>query len=256
MILSPGAARAALMAFALTLGYCSQAQSAASAGPPTSLTVEEVVSRLEQRNQERADALRQFEGSRTYHLQYRGFPANKDAEMLVEMNFEAPASKTFKVISQTGSKFIVDHILMKLLQSEQEALQEENRRQSALSRENYVFTLAGYETQEGSGRYILNVTPKSKNKFLYQGRIWVDATDFAVTHIEGEPAKNPSFWIKKTSIQHKYMKIGGFWLPSQNRTESQTRLGGKAVLTIDYTNYRIVSVAPASTVNRASAQRL
>ena len=94
--------------------------------------------------------------------------------------------------------------------------------------------------------------PRARYKFLYQGRIWVNASDFAVTHIEGEPARNPSFWIKKTSLQHEYMKVGDFWFPAQNRTESQTRLGGKALLTIDYTNYKILSTSPTDKARIAS----
>jgi hypothetical protein len=68
----------------------------------------------------------------------------------------------------------------------------------------------------------------------------VDAHDFAVTRIEAEPARNPSFWIKKTDIRHVYEKIGEFWLPEQNYTVTTVRLGGKAILTIDYQDYRIV----------------
>jgi hypothetical protein len=239
--------KACLTAIALLFGLQAptQTQNNKAAAPGSALTLEQVVSRLEERNQLRAQALKEFEGSRTYRLQYRGFPGSRDAEMQVEMRFQAPASKRFKVLSQTGSKLVIDRVLMKLLQSEQEALDEDNGRRSALNRENYEFTSLGFEHHPDGDCYVLGVTPRTKSKFLYRGRIWVDAADFAVTHIEAEPAKNPSFWIKKTSIEHQYTKIGDFWLPAQNRTESLTRLGGKALLTIDYTNYKIISVAPS-----------
>jgi len=51
--------------------------------------------------------------------------------------------------------------------------------------------------------YVLNVVPKTGEKFLYRGKIWVDPKDFAVPRIEAEPAKNPSMWIKKTEINTK-----------------------------------------------------
>jgi hypothetical protein len=54
------------------------------------------------------------------------------------------------------------------------------------------------------------------SKFLYRGKIWVDAKDLALTQIEGEPAKNLSFWIKKTDIAHKYTKVEDFRLPAEN----------------------------------------
>jgi hypothetical protein len=60
-----------------------------------------------------------------------------------------------------------------------------------------------------------------------------------VVKIEAEPAKNPSFWIAHTQISHSYAKTGGFWLPAQNRSESKVRIGGTAVLTIDYGTYQV-----------------
>ena len=65
----------------------------------------------------------------------------------------------------------------------------------------------------------------------------MNAEDFAVESIDAEPAKNPSFWIKKTHIEHRYQKIGQFWLPASNQTISSVRLGGTATLSIQYLDY-------------------
>jgi hypothetical protein len=113
---------------------------------PAPLSLEQILSNLEQRNAQRAAALQQFEGKRTYRMQYRGFPSDRDAEMVVKVTFHAPNSKEFTVVSQTGSKFVIDHIFKKLLEGEQEALKEENRHDTALTRQNYDFELAGYDT--------------------------------------------------------------------------------------------------------------
>ncbi len=40
--------------------------------------------------------------------------------------------------------------------------------------------------------HVLEVVPKTPNRFLIRGRIWVDAEDYAITGIEGTPARNPS----------------------------------------------------------------
>lgn len=215
---------------------------AASQSGPVQL--DQVVRNLEERNTQRSAALEQFEGTRIYRMQYRGFPSDRDAEMVVKVSFRAPNSKEFSVVSQTGSKFIIDHVFKKLLEGEQEAAKGDNRHQTALSRDNYDFELAGYETTPDGGQYILALLPKTKNKFLYRGKIWVDANDFAVVRIEGEPAKNPSIWIKKTEIAHKYEKVNDFWLPAENHTESMIRLGGKATLSIEYQDYRIIKSSP------------
>jgi hypothetical protein len=208
------------------------------------LDVDQVVRNLEDRNRERAEALRQFQGTRVYTMQYRGVPHNYDADMVVTMTFHAPGQKDFSVISQSGSKVIINHVFKKLLEGELEAAGEENRRQIALSHDNYDFKLLGHENGALSGNYVLEVFPKQKNKFLYCGKVWVDDKDFAVTRIDAEPARNPSFWIKKTEIHHKYVKIGNFWFPAENRTESDMRLGGNALLSIDYKDYKITDALP------------
>jgi outer membrane lipoprotein-sorting protein len=219
------------------------------------LPVEAVVRNLQQRNAQRAAALEEFAGTRVYRMQYRGVPSDRDAEMVVTMTYHAPNAKQFSVVSQTGSKFIVDHVFMKLLEGEQEAASDENRRRTALSTENYDFALAGYESSPEGGLYILNLLPKTKNKFLYQGKIWVNAKDFAVVRIEGEPGKNPSFWIKKTEIAHRYVKVNDFWLPAENHTESLIRLGGRATLSIEYRDYKITKAAPLPIENAREDSR-
>jgi outer membrane lipoprotein-sorting protein len=210
------------------------------------------VDNLIRKNEERAQALRSFEATRTYHLVYRGFPSDKEAEMTVVALYESPSKKDFKVTSQTGSKVILERVFKRLLESEKEAAQPEMRSHTQLNRTNYEFALVGSETSGEAGQYILQVTPKSKSKYLYRGKIWVDGADFAVTRIEAEPAQNPSFWTKRSEIHHEYTRIQGFWLPTRNQSISYIRLGGRATLTIEYKDYKLIDVhypAPAMAVS-------
>ncbi len=220
------------------LGSAQQSIQAIGAVQNAPVPVSEVIRKLEARNVQRANTLERFEGDRIYRMQYRGFPSDRDAEMVVKVTFRAPNLKEFTVVSQRGSRFILDHVFKKLLEAEEDATRD-TRNQAALTRENYDFELLGYEDAADGGSYVVKLVPKAKNRFLYRGKIWVDGRDFAVTRIEAEPAKNPSMWIKKTEILHTYSKIGDFWLPEENRTVSSIRLGGTATLTIEYQNYKI-----------------
>lgn len=226
-----------------------EAQAAPSTSTPTApLDAKQVVENLVRMNRQRAEALRAYQGSRTYHLVYRGFPSSRSAEMVVAVTYRSPESKEFTIQSQAGSQLIIDRVFKKLLESEKEALEAENQKRTALNADNYVFTLVGYESTNAGSTYILALEPKVKSKFLYRGRIWVDGSDFAVTRIEAEPAKNPSFWTKNTEIEHVYVKVNDFWLPQRNHSVSRIRLGGLAELTIDYTDYRITDANPLVTL--------
>lgn len=219
------------------------------------LSVDQVVNNLIRKDEERAKALRHYEATRVYRLSYRGFLGDREAEMTVDASYDSPSTKNFKVISQSGSKLITERVFKRLLDSEKEAVEPEVHIRMLLNRNNYDISLVGYEPSSQGNQYVLAVYPKAKSKYVYCGKVWVDATDFAVTRIDAEPAQNPSFWTKKSEFHHEYMKVQGFWVPRHNESISYIRLGGRATLTIDYSDYRIedarLSEASVTTSARA-----
>ena len=222
---------------------------------PRVLSAEEVVDNLVRKNLERAQALGAYQGTRIYRLEYRGFPGPRTAEISVDVRYESPRTKEFTVRSESGSKLLIERVFKKLLQSEKEALSEEHQRRTALNHDNYQFTLLAYESTPDDSLYVLSIEPRTKDKFLYRGRIWVEAKDFAVVRIEGEPAKSPSFWTKETTIEQVYAKVSDFWLPASNRSTTTIRLGGHAYLTIDYKDYQITAATPLSKPENTVAGR-
>jgi hypothetical protein len=52
--------------------------------------------------------------------------------------------------------------------------------------------------------------PKRVDKYLFEGKVWVDQQDFAVVRIEGRPAAKLSFWIKRAEFVRQYQKVDGF----------------------------------------------
>ena len=230
-----------------------QAAPRSSSAGSAPLSVEQVVDNLVRSNQARAQALLHSEATRVYRLVYHGFPGDRDAEMTVKATYDSPSTKEFKVLSQSGSKLILDRVLKKLLESEKEAAQPAINAKTQLNRDNYDFELVGYEPAKTGGQYVLQVIPKLKTKYVYRGKVWVDGTDFAVTRIEGEPAQNPSFWTKKSEIHHEYEKVQSFWLPVRNESVSYIRLGGRAVLTIEYKDYRVTE-SPSPSLSSAGSK--
>ena len=205
------------------------------------LNLSQVIDKLVEKNAQRADALQKYQNRRLYTLDYKGFPTSLHAEMVVDMIYDAPATKHFKIVTQSGPQWIIDRILKRLLEAELESMTEENRERVALNPSNYDFSELERQDAPDNCNYMVAVQPKIPSKLLYRGRIWVDSKDFAVCRIEAEPSKNPSFWIKKTEIHHSYLKIGDFWLPSKNESVSAVRGGGRAVLIIKYQNYEILA---------------
>lgn len=204
------------------------------AGP---LSAEQIVEQMRLHDETRTHAVKRYRSERHYQVEYHGFPENLTANMVVEASFDAATGKSFKVVSQSGSKFLVDKVLRRAIDSEKEASQTKGS--TALTPANYRFRLAGNENLPTGRAYLLQVEPIVPSRFLYRGKIWVDAADFAVVKLDTQPAKNPSFWISKATIEASSTKAQGFWFSGKLRSESKIRIGGSAVLTIDYGSYQV-----------------
>jgi hypothetical protein len=207
-----------------------------STSAPQALSAAEIAERMLSHNRAQADRLRHYQDTRHYHVEYRGFGTSVSAAMEVEVTFDAATGPSFRIKSQSGSKLLCEKVLKKAIDSEKEASHDKGA--NALTPANYKFELAGTESLDGRPAYILQVEPWTPSKFLYRGKVWVDATDFAVSKIESEPVKNPSFWILRPQIHFRSAKLGDFWLPQINRSETKVRVGGTATLTIDYGTYQ------------------
>ena len=202
------------------------------------LGADEVMRRVAQMNELRGKALESYSSLRSYHLECHCL-SHKKADMVVRIEYEAPNKKVFTIVSESGSGTVRSRVFKKLLEAEQESMREENQQRTAITSENYVFQLSDYQKSDATEFYVLEAEPRSKNKFLFRGRIWVDAKDFAITHVEGEPAVNPSWWTLKTDFTRSYQKTGDFWLPESNESSTKVRVFGTAVLTISYGEYEI-----------------
>ena len=220
--------------------------------PPPTLSAAQIVDQMQLHNQARNLELKDYKSLRHYTVDYHGFSTSIAAAMDVEVAYDAVSGKSFRIVSQSGSKFLCDKVLKRAVAGEEEASRDKSS--TALTTANYRFQLMGSENVRGRPAYILDVKPIAASKFLYRGKIWVDAVDFAVAKIEAEPAKNPSMWISRTEINFTSTKTGDFWLPEENRSETKVRIGGSAVLTIVYGPYQVDPVAIASAAAAANSR--
>jgi hypothetical protein len=205
-----------------------------------SLTGEVLFTRVVEHNLKREANLKYYSVSRHYCVQDKNDKVRAELDAVVE--FQAPGPKQFKVISQRGSSIVRRLVFGGLLDSETDASKGQSHRDSSITPANYVFEVVGEEVVDGHHCLVAKATPLRKDKYLFEGNVWVHATDFAIVKIVGKPAKNPSFWVKKVEFVRRYQKIGDFWMPLQDLSVSQVRIVGKGTLTIDHRNYQIHAI--------------
>jgi len=207
-------------------------------------TVDEVVTRMVENDRERQTGLNGYTARRLYVLENEHRP--KRAEMLVRMKCREDGSKEFEVVSSAGWGVARNHVFPRLLSAEMDASEPGSRERSRIIPANYSFELAGVETVNGRPAYVIAVAPKTPNQYLMKGRIWVDAEEYAIVRIEGQPAKNPSFWIKSVRFVHTYAKQGAVWLPLTDNSVTDVRILGATDLKIEYFGYLPNAVTSAS----------
>ena len=214
----------------------------------TGMTGDVILAKLLEHNRLREAGLKQYSVPRTYRIQ--NDKGKMRAELQVVLSYRRPGIKEFKVVSEKGTGMIRNQVFKPLMESEVETAAGRNRHDSSITPNNYTLKLLGEEDVDGYHCFVVEVTPKRNDTYLFNGKIWIHAAEFAVVKIVGQPAKNPSFWTKRVDFVRRNQKIGEFWLPLKDESITQVRIFGKHILTVDYGRYEIAPVAVSGPVAR------
>ncbi len=192
----------------------------------SSLSLPEIVSRMHA-----AESAEQNRPSYSLLRQYRlsgADPSVATSKVLAEVDYVPPSRKEFSIRNAEGSER-GEGIVRRVLEHEAKMARQPVR--SDFCTDNYDFALLGQETLNGRPTYVLQLKPKHDVVELLRGKAWVDAESFLVVRVEGEPAKNPSWWIKDLKIAIDYGRADGVWLPLATRATADLRLVGTHTLT-------------------------
>lgn len=204
-------------------------------GDDGGLSADEIAAKMEAADRARRASMTGYTAVRRYLVENTRFKVK--ASMTVKVEVDALGAKRFQIQEVSGPAAVRKLVFQRMLDTEAKASSRDAQASTHISRDNYSFRLVEQTTIHGRPQFVLAVEPKSANPILLRGRIWVDAGSFAVVRIEGAPAQNPSFWVKKTFFVHEYADINGQWLAASNRSESDIRIFGKSVVTIRYGDY-------------------
>lgn len=206
--------------------------SAPAANAVAGFETDDVIGKMLERNRQREEALRQYSEVRTYAL--KNAEGKLAAEAVVEVNYAAPGKKTFDKTSEKGSAIVRHLVFDRLMAEESHTSSGREHHDSAITPANYSFTPEGLENVGPYRCYVFDVVPKRKEKYLFEGKIWVDTQDFAIVKIAGHPSKKLSFWVSRVEFVRQYQRIDGFWLPLRDETSVNVKLYGTKVFTIDH----------------------
>jgi hypothetical protein len=198
-------------------------------------SADHIISRMIEHNRIRDDHLRGYSALRRYEI--INADGQVSAEAVVRVEYRSPGQKEFQKVTEDGTWLARHLVFDRLLQTEEITSSGPARRESAISEENYNFTILREEDLGANHCYVLKAEPKRVDKYLFEGELWIDVQDFGIVKISGRPTEKMSLWINRAEFVREYQKIGGFWLPYRDETIVDMKMHGKKVFRIEHQQY-------------------
>jgi hypothetical protein len=158
----------------------------------------------------------------------------KEGKMHALRRISALGRITYDFLTFEGDGTVKKQVINRYLSAEAEAVQDPSL---AVSPDNYKFKYKGKIQLDGRDTYLFDVSPKKKRAGLYQGQLWIDAETYLRAQESGYLVKNPSILLKKVAFVRKYEIRDGISVLRKEQSVVDTRIAGKAEMTIDFSNY-------------------
>jgi len=143
---------------------------------------------------------------------------------------------TYEKLRFEGDGTVKNQVIARYLTAEAET-QRDQAPSLAVTPANYKFKYKSRSQMEGRAVYIFQVTPRQKRQGLFKGDLWIDARTYLRVQESGYLVKSPSIFLKRVVFIRKYTIRDGISIPLQVQSVVDTRLAGKAELTIDFSNF-------------------
>ena len=148
----------------------------------------------------------------------------------VRTDFTPAAGFLYEVTAEGGSGYIRSRVLRSLLDEEKKLIARGATASVAISTDNYTFTPEGVNPE---GLAVVGIKPLRKERSLMVGRMFLTA-DGDLVRVEGQLAKNPSFWTTRVNVVRSYRRINGVLMPVLLDTTAKLRLLGSSALRMTY----------------------
>jgi hypothetical protein len=156
---------------------------------------------------------------------------------------------TYEVIHFEGDNTIKSNVIGRYLTAETQA-QADGGPSLAITPANYKFKYRGLLDDDGRQVHVFRLTPRKKRVGLFKGELWLDAETCLAVRESGRLVKSPSIFLGRIEFVREYDIREGVAIPRRIESTVETKLVGKAELTVYFHN---VSLAESSAVSAAAS---
>lgn len=169
-----------------------------------------------------------------------GQDSNPDAEKVVTVVFNRSSGDTITPTAQSGNSLLISMIIDQVLSAELEDSAPDYRTGFLIDSDNYEMTPESTRVQmKGRECIVVDLQAKRSSPSLFNGKAWVDASNFNFVHLEGAPSQAPNVLVGDITFILDYATVGGFNMPVHSESHASSPLLGATVLTIDSIGYQI-----------------
>ncbi len=163
------------------------------------------------------------------------------AEMLVKTTYTRENGKSYEIVSQSGSSLWRNEVLHTLLDNEKRMSEPANVETALIDSKNYEMKLDPNPRQRLDDRdcLVLDITPRRNSEYLFKGRLWVNAQDYAIVQLQGTASKSAFFLASAAEVSRQYDEMDQLPMATHAQAVSGSALLGQTTVKIDYTNYQI-----------------
>jgi hypothetical protein len=212
------------------------ARSQSASAPQTN---QQVVQRIDEAVQQRTDGISGYTVQEQYDV-YRNGDTDPSARETIKTTYTRAVGKDYAAVAQSGSALLRSAVIDHVLAGEKELNLAANREGALITSRNYEITpQPGTVDLNGHACVLVTLKPLRKSPHLFNGKMWVDASDFTIVRLEGRPSQSPSVFAGQATVARDYAKVDGFAMATHAEAHSHTLLFGDTTLKIDYTEYKI-----------------
>jgi len=168
--------------------------------------------------------------------------AGRSGRLEVLTEYSPRTGLRYEIVDEAGSDAITK-ALRAVLDGERDLIARGESARSSLDRTNYTFQPDGID-EDGLANILLS--PRRKERELVAGRMFLAPEEGRLVRIQGQLAKNPSFWITNVTVLWSYDSIDGAIVPVSLESNAHVRFMGPAAMRMTY-RYSEIDGHPVST---------
>lgn len=165
---------------------------------------------------------------------------------------------TYQVLGFEGDNTVKREVIARYLAAEASAARSTQVDGLRVAPDRYSFQYKGAGQRDGRDTFLFQVAPKDQRSLLartgdffrrlvgrapaaastalFTGQIWIDRDTYLPVEQAGTLAGVSSIWVKRIDFTLRYVIRDGRSVPVHLESVADTRVVGRAELTIDYTN--------------------